>query len=232
MVAGIVSQVSINNDYKNITEWLGSQHNTRTGLELAAAGIPVFPCKEDKRPATAHGFKDATTNPDRIKVFFRPRNLLIGMPTGLVSNMDVVDEDIQNGGDLSTLGQLPMDVVARTRSGGRHVFFRHRDGIRNTTGLRTGIDVRGEGGYVVLWAHSKDGEWLSGDLFTDLPDYPDHLRRGGVKLRSGGIDTEAIRNGVKAGARNEMIFKGLCQHRHFNKPIEEAKEWAADAAMN
>jgi putative DNA primase/helicase len=51
-------------------------------------------------------------------------------------------------------------------------------------------------------------------------------------LRSGDIDTEAIRNGVKAGARNDSIFKGPCQYRHFNKPIEEAKEWAADAATN
>jgi P4 family phage/plasmid primase-like protien len=232
MVTGILSQVKINNDYRNITEWLGSQHNIKTGLELADAGIPVFPCNEDKTPATAHGHKDADTNPDRIKLFFRKPNLLIGLPTGLASNIDVLDEDIQNDGNLSTLGEIPMTVVARTRSGGRHVFFRHRDGIRNTTGLRQGIDVRGEGGYVVLWAHSKDGEWLSGNLFADLPYYPDHLRKGGVKLRAGGLDTEAIRNGVRAESRNDSIFKGLRQYRHFNKPIEEAKEWAADAARN
>jgi putative DNA primase/helicase len=232
MVTKTVSHLDINNDYQNITEWLGSQSNMRTGLELANAGIPVFPCKPDKTPDTAHGFKDATTDANRIKLFFRRPNLLLGMPTGLRSNIDVIDEDPRNGGNLSTLRPLPMKAVARTRSGGRHVFFRHRDGIKNTTGLRTGIDVRGEGGYVVLWAHSKYGEWLKGDLLTDLPDYPDHLRKGGVKLKSAGLDTEAIRNGVKAGARNDSIFKGLCKFRHLNTPIEEAKEWAADAAMN
>jgi hypothetical protein len=72
------------------------------------------------------------------------------MPTGLPSNIDVIDEDPKNGGNLDALGSLPMTTVARTMSGGRHVFFRHRDGVRNTTGLRTGIDVRGEGGYVIL----------------------------------------------------------------------------------
>jgi hypothetical protein len=188
---GTISLLDINNDYKNITEWIGSQHSIRTGLELADASIPVFPCNQDKTPATAHSFNDATTDPNRVKLFFRGPNLLIGMPTGLRSNIDVVDEDPKNGGDLNTLGPLPMKAVARTRSGGRHVFFRHRDGIRNTTGLRPGIDVRGEGGYVVLWAHSKDGEWISGNLFADLPDYPENLRKGGVKLRSGGVDTEA-----------------------------------------
>jgi putative DNA primase/helicase len=232
MVAGASIPIDLNNDYKTPTEWLGSQHNIRTGLELADAGIPVFPCNEDKTPATAHGFKDATTNHTRIITFFRPRNRVIGMPTGLASNIDVIDEDSHRGGDLRQAEPIQKKVVARTKSGGRHVFFKHRDGIRNTTDLIPGIDVRGEGGYVILWAHSKDGEWFSGDLFSDLPEYPDHLRKGGVKLRAGGLDTEAIRNGVKAGARNDSIFKGLCQYRHFNKPMDEAKKWAAETAMN
>src|SRR5829696_226037 len=115
--------IDINNDYRNITEWLGSHHNIRTGQELADAGIPVFPCNEDKTPATAHGFKDATTDPDRIKIFFRPRNRVIGMPTGAASGMSALDEDTHKGGDLRTLGDIPIKVVARTRSGGRHVFF-------------------------------------------------------------------------------------------------------------
>ena len=118
MVSGNVLHPNINDDYKNITEWLGSQHNKKTGLELADAGIPVFPCNPDKTPATSHGFKDADTNSERIKLFFRRPNLLLGMPTGLGSNIDVIDEDPKNGGDLNTLGSLPMDVVAQTRSGG------------------------------------------------------------------------------------------------------------------
>jgi P4 family phage/plasmid primase-like protien len=218
--------------YKSIIEWADSQRNTRTGIELSRSGIPVFPCKQDKTPDTAHGFKDATTDQTRIVYFFRKPDLLIGMPTGLRSNIDVIDEDPKNGGNLNTLGSLPMDVMARTRSGGRHVFFKHRDGVRNTTGLRPGIDVRGEGGYVILWPYSDDGEWLGGDLFRDLPEYPANLSSGGVKLKPGGIDTEAMRTGVNSGARNDSIFRGLCKFRHLNKPIEEAKEWASNVAMN
>ena len=50
-------------------------------LEYAEAGIPVFPCKDgstarkdgkpDRGPITPNGFKDATTNPKRIKVWWR-----------------------------------------------------------------------------------------------------------------------------------------------------------------
>ncbi len=132
--------------YISITDWAKAQKTTRTAVELADSGIPVFPCKQDKAPDTAHSFYDATTDPSRIAFFFRKPDALIGMPTGLASNIDVIDEDPRNGGDLDTLGPLPMDVVARTRSGGRHVYFRHRDGVTNTTGLRQGIDVRGKAG--------------------------------------------------------------------------------------
>ncbi len=139
--------------YISITDWTRAQKTTRTAKELADSDIPVFPCNRDKTPMTAHGFYDASTDHSRIALFFRDPAALIAMPTGLASNIDVIDEDPKNGGDLSTLGPIPMTAVARTRSGGRHVFFRHRDGVKNTTGLRRGIDVRGEGGYVVLWAH-------------------------------------------------------------------------------
>ena len=39
----------------------------RQALSYAEAGWPVFPCQPgQKLPATKHGFKDATTDPDRI----------------------------------------------------------------------------------------------------------------------------------------------------------------------
>jgi hypothetical protein len=37
------------------------------GLRLAQKGNAVFPCDNDKRPFTAHGFKDASTDPDLIR---------------------------------------------------------------------------------------------------------------------------------------------------------------------
>ena len=49
-------------------------------------------------------------------------------------------------------GQLPGTLESRTGGGGRHLFFKH-DGtpVKNSTGkLGKGLDVRGDGGYVIV----------------------------------------------------------------------------------
>lgn len=220
--------------YISITDWTRAQKTTRTAVELADQDIPVFPCQPDKRPMTAHGFKDASTDHARIARFFQHPDALIAMPTGVASNISVIDEDPKNGGNLDTLGQIPMTAVASTRSDGKHVFYRHRDGIKNTTGLRPGIDVRGEGGYVVLWAHSTDpkggfvGKWLTGDLTQPLPEYPAHLTRKNTTLRNGGVDFNKTK--FPHGERNSKMFSGLCSMRELNRPLDEALEWAHKVA--
>ena len=61
-------------------------------------GFPVFPCKQDKSPLTPHGFKDATTDLDIIEKYWnRHPNALIGVPTGGVSDLFVIDIDNGNG---------------------------------------------------------------------------------------------------------------------------------------
>ena len=59
-------------------------------LRLAAMGRPVFPCKSaaygkelHKTPHTINGFKDAVTDPDRIREWWRQYpDALVGVPTG------------------------------------------------------------------------------------------------------------------------------------------------------
>jgi len=67
-------------------------------LVYAGLGYPVFPCSPArKRPFTDHGFKDATTDAGKIKAFWKqwPR-AAIGMPTGAVSGLLVVDIDAKD----------------------------------------------------------------------------------------------------------------------------------------
>jgi hypothetical protein len=82
--------------------------------------------------------------------------LNIGIVTGAVSGLVVLDLDRRHGGfeSLAALerlyGALPETVEAETGGGGRHLYFACPPAApRNKAGLAPGIDLRGEGGMVV-----------------------------------------------------------------------------------
>ena len=152
-------------------------------LDLAASGLPVFPCNGQKKPAIGkdrggNGFRDASTDPDRIRELWKlaGRNAkLIGVPTGAASGFDALDLDYRNGAEaweVENLPRIPETRAHRTPSGGRHYLFRHVDGTRNSAGkIAPGVDVRGSGGYV---CHPPStGYTVASD--ADLGDWPDWL---------------------------------------------------------
>jgi hypothetical protein len=134
-------------------------HNA--ALAYARRGVPVFPCEPGaKRPLTQNGHWDATTDQRAIGRWWqRWPTANVGVPTGKKSGVVVLDVDVDDGG-LESLAKLepagapiPKTARARTGGGGIHVFFRYPRGteIRNSAGLLgPGLDVRGEGGYVVV----------------------------------------------------------------------------------
>jgi hypothetical protein len=133
-------------------------------LAYARRGVPVFPCSPGgKAPLTAGGFWDAATDPARVKAWWsRSSRANVGVPTGRRSGLLVLDVDPDDGGleSLASLerrdGPLPRTARARTGGGGLHVYFRYSASglgveVRNSASwLGAGLDVRGEGGYVVV----------------------------------------------------------------------------------
>jgi hypothetical protein len=127
-------------------------------LEAARSGLPVFPCRSDKRPAIkgGRGFLDATTEPGEVRALFAraPGATLVGVPTGPRSGFDVLDIDPRHDGHLweqENAGLLPETRVHTTMGGGRHYLFRHCSGVTNSAGkVAPGVDVRGEGGYIII----------------------------------------------------------------------------------
>jgi hypothetical protein len=125
--------------------------------ELAVAGYPVFPCRVDKAPAVASGFKAATTDPAAARrLFERQGAALVGIATGAIANAAVLDLDGDAGlaWGAAQRAELPATLVVRTRRGGLHHWFR-LDGTeapRSTAGrLAPGVDTRGRGGYAIAW---------------------------------------------------------------------------------
>ncbi|MGO9109107.1 MAG: bifunctional DNA primase/polymerase [Thermoguttaceae bacterium] len=112
-----------------------------------------------KHPLTSSGVHDAVTDPRTIERWWEETKGLanVGIATGQDSGLVVVDVDAKSGG-LGTLvqleqtnGTLPTTPTANTGGGGRHYFFHYPEGhaIGNRAGIQPGIDIRGEGGYVV-----------------------------------------------------------------------------------
>ncbi len=145
----------------------------KAALAYARRGIPVFPCEPaGKRPLTYNGFWDAAADAPRLSAWWgRWPDANIGVPTGERSGLLVLDVDSDAGGPDSLVllerlyGPLPRTAEARTGSGGVHIFFKYPAGetVRNSAGkLGPGLDVRGEGGYVVVPPSRTQGtyEWL------------------------------------------------------------------------
>ena len=133
----------------------------KAALTYARRGVPVFPCEpRAKRPLTRNGYWDATTDSRVIERWWkRWPSANVGMPTGKKSGIVVLDVDVDDGGPeslarLERVGaSVPKTARARTGGGGIHLFFRYprETEIRNSAGLLgPGLDVRGEGGYVVV----------------------------------------------------------------------------------
>jgi Bifunctional DNA primase/polymerase, N-terminal len=127
-------------------------------LAYASSGWPVFWCKPgSKQPATSRGFKDATTDPERItRLWTACPDLNIAVPTG-EPGPDVLDIDVRDGGSgYEALGQLKRAgllagarALIRTPSGGLHIHF---VGTDQQCGRlpRQYLDFKSRGGYVLV----------------------------------------------------------------------------------
>ena len=123
---------------------------------LGKAGLPVFPCRPDKHPYTEHGYKDASTDQSQIIQWWDQYPVaMIGLPTGAVSGLVVVDVDIKgarNGFLFLQNRDAACTFATETPSGGMHFFYQHPGGkVKNSRSkIGDGIDIRGDGGYVIF----------------------------------------------------------------------------------
>lgn len=212
--------------------------------ELALAGIPVFPCKSNKQPYTLNGFKDATTDLEVIDQWcVRYPDALIAVPTGKASGLLVVDID-PDGTDwyAEHSAELACGRVHHTRRG-HHLLYRMPDAdIRNSASkIAEGVDVRGNGGYIIWWpAHglevvgdmedlTEPPQWLLDQLTVAVPKISAepalraNLRSIPEKKRNATLTSMAGRM-RRAGADQTEIE---CALREFNRrctpPLDDAE---------
>jgi hypothetical protein len=127
-------------------------------------GMPIFPIVENaKRPATLRGFYDASTDLGQIDEWFDPEAPVIHNIGACPHDVGcfVVDCD-GSAGALSFMAHslahpgIKSTLIIETPSGGRHYWYRGemKSSVRK---IAPGIDIRGEGGYVLLPPSVIDG---------------------------------------------------------------------------
>jgi len=247
--------------------------NLRAALEYASKDWPVFPLyaprengicscgkgdcdKPGKHPRTTHGLNDATTDPEQIRKWWgRWPDANIAAKTGPESGVFVVDIDGPEGEkSLDTLtkehGPLPETWQARTGRG-QHAYLKYPvsgTAIRNSSGrLGKGIDVRGDGGYIIvppsLHPSGRRYEWNAGQSPDDIPiaDAPPWLlnlvkAEPSSKNESPPVqdkqDLSLVLTGVPEGERDEAIFKYACSRRALGISRGEIEAWALESARN
>ncbi len=159
-------------------------------LAYAELGWYVFPCLPGtKKPATGHGCRDASNDPAQIERWWTQNPAYnIGLACGEASGVYVIDVDVspEKGIDgtnaMMKFPAMPMTASAETPGGGLHWLFRTDDPPANKNAFRPGVDIRGEGYYIILApsVHPNGGvyEWRDGASPWDVPmaEYPDFMR--------------------------------------------------------
>ena len=159
-------------------------------LAYAQRGWPVLPvhtveegrcscCQPDcsspgKHPRIKGGFKNATPKEEQIRAWWEKwPDANIGLATGFLPQLVVLDIDPRNGGDASLsqleaeYGQLPHTLTVSSGSGGTQFYF--AGGLLPCrANILPGIDFRGENGYIVAPPsfHASGGKY---EVAIDAP---------------------------------------------------------------
>ena len=135
------------------------QNRVQAALDAAASGIPVFPCRPGSREPLGRlaprGVHDATTDPEVIRSWWSDEpDANIGGAVG-AAGLAVLDVDGAEGfASLAALelmhGEIERSYTVETASGGLHIYMRCPPVKNRVRHLGPGLDVRSEGGYVLL----------------------------------------------------------------------------------
>lgn len=187
----------------------------------------VFPVRQsDKKPLTPHGCKDAKREIGAIQFWWNKYpDASIGIATGSMSNLIVIDLDLDEDKGLDGYeelrrwehdnGEFPETVRSITGRGGSHIFFHYTGSdITNRAGILDGIDVRGEGGYIIappsVHPNGTEYQWEYAPDETPIAEITDTVRQF-LSIGHEGDDEEfSVPSVVPNGKRNDTLYKLAC----------------------
>jgi hypothetical protein len=205
-------------------------------------GLSIIPIKRNKQAAIVWGkYQEERATREDIKKWFASGSFNIGLVTGKISGVVVVDFDLKHN-RKSTEFPIEPTVCAKTGGGGEHLFYKHPGyKVQSTNGalFGVGIDIKADGGYVVLapsiHESGNEYEWqipFSKDELAEMPAWlTDKLNVGKSQPKTDW--SQVAKEDVPEGRRNETCTKMIGKLLHdLNPDMWEEMGWPAIQAWN
>lgn len=160
-------------------------------------GFSIIPVGKDKKPLIKwEGYQNKRAAEEEIRAWFKKwPDANIGIVTGTISNLAVIDIDTDEG-KHAIQEYLPEDLqtpICNTPSDGNHLYFRCPDDkLSNNARVVPGCDLRANGGYVVappsINGNGKTYRWIKGLSIEEvtpaaLPSaYLQYIRKNSTSL--------------------------------------------------
>lgn len=121
-------------------------------LEYLNQGYCVIPIRKDKKPYLMSWaeYQEKMPTADSVKKWWNTwPDANIGIVTGNISGICVVDVDSKEAG--REIKKLIPDIppTVKTPGGGWHFYFANSNGLGNSVGFIKDVDFRGQGGYII-----------------------------------------------------------------------------------
>ena len=217
---------------KDTNQLLEAHNFLNNAILYSKMNIKTFPVKKQgKSPLCQNGFKSATTELSVLQTWNKQfPDCNIGIPTGAINNIFVVDIDGEIGAkSLATLeekyGKLNAPTVLTGK--GKHLYFKMPEHIEiksSVSKIADHIDIRGNGGYVVappsVHENGKRYQWINFDFSQGFPQAPEWLLEliSNPEQNQTKIDTllEEIANAPE-GTRNDTLLRNSIKINNLTK---------------
>ncbi len=195
-------------------------------LNYLRKGLSIIPLRErGKEPLVPWAeFQKRKPTESEVKDWFeRWPNANIGIVTGEISGIDVIDFDSPEAFAEAQQNYKVSDSPLAKTGRGYHLLCKHKTGTRNFQKKANlpGIDLRGDGGYVVaspsVHENGNSYHWCAGKSLDDvkLADLPEWILANSEDEK---VPIKDIYDGVTEGSRNDsltriagsLINDGLC----------------------
>lgn len=191
--------------------------------------------RETKKPYISwKEYQERLSTEEEIKNWLgKWSNANIGIVTGKISGITVVDFDNPEALEYAERQGLPLTPLVKTGKG-FHAYFRYEEGVGNFQKRDDlpDIDLRGDGGYVVappsIHKSGRQYTWVKGRTLYDIPlaPLPEWLL---VRKPEDKTPIKDLYRGVSAGERNNALTRIAGSLVNDGLPLEEctkiAKAW-------